>query len=792
MASLLLGAVGTAIGGGAGTTLGVLLGAAGTAAGAYLDQQYVIPAIFGDGGGGITAPRLDDRTVQTGSYGTAINRLAGPQIRTAGNVIWMFPDGQLNEIVTRVEVDKGDDYNTYSYTADIAVSFGKVLGDDGTGAVAIRRLWGNTKLLYSVYDEQLDGTYLSELNLHLGEEGQAVDSHIASIEGADNTPAYPGLVYATLVGLELADFGNQIPTITAEIVAHSSLPVSSLITKCMTELGIPAEDYDVSLVEGCARGIIVEGPKNTSETLDLIRRTYDVQVQKKNGKYHFISTKHLQTIEIPESAFGVSTETDRTFNNLEYDNIRPLDIPQAISVRFKDPALDMQRNAVHYPRSASPGISPRVLDLDLTLSEEEARTRAALELKRAVRESRTYRGTLPPEYIWLTSGMKIKTSFKGVDHEIRLTDVAVGANYVVEIEGVRFSNTGEFTPEAADPGGGETDQGAALTTPDVSLALLDLPPLQDAQTSTPGFYYASSLLGFQDTVSRARGQSTRRYQSSLYEQLTDGSWSLVDRFEARATIGTALEVLGTVSNINVKDTTNTLLIELDYGSLSAVSEAKMLAGSNRAAIGVDGRWEIIGWQDVTSLGNNQYRISSLLRGLQGTEKNVGSHALNDTFVWLNGGSVRFIPRDFSALNDTQKWQIVPLGGSIDLSGGTNLTYGFETVTPFAPVNLTATDDSPSAGDLSVTWEHHSRYQKPPFTTSGPLASGDNPETYEIEVRSTSGGSVIETYEVMNARSWVYTSAQRSTDGTDTGDVWITVTQKNTLVGLGESTQIQAV
>lgn len=102
MATLVLGAAGTSIGGllgasGIGGVLGVggaitpmmTLGRlGGTAAGAYIDYKYTIPALL-PSPPTIEGPRSDDLPLQTASEGTPVKMLFGPEAYVAGFVAWV-------------------------------------------------------------------------------------------------------------------------------------------------------------------------------------------------------------------------------------------------------------------------------------------------------------------------------------------------------------------------------------------------------------------------------------------------------------------------------------------------------------------------------------------------------------------------------------------------------------------------------------------------------------------------------------------------------------------------------
>src|SRR3990170_8499595 len=105
MATLVLGTVGTMLGGPLGGAIGSLIGQA-------IDQQ-----IFGPGPR--KGPRLGDLTVQTSSYGNPVPRIYGT-MRVAGTVVWAT---DLKEDREKLSGGKGQPaVVNYSYSASFAVA----------------------------------------------------------------------------------------------------------------------------------------------------------------------------------------------------------------------------------------------------------------------------------------------------------------------------------------------------------------------------------------------------------------------------------------------------------------------------------------------------------------------------------------------------------------------------------------------------------------------------------------------------------------------------------------------
>ena len=92
---------------------------------------------------------------------------------------------------------------TYEYFISFAVAF-----CEGGPCTELGRVWFDGKLID-----------ISDMNWrwYEGTDTQTPDSLIQQIEGSDKVPGYRGVAYIVFEELPLADFGNRIPQVTAEI-----------------------------------------------------------------------------------------------------------------------------------------------------------------------------------------------------------------------------------------------------------------------------------------------------------------------------------------------------------------------------------------------------------------------------------------------------------------------------------------------------------------------------------------------------------------------------------------------
>ncbi|MBF0095314.1 MAG: hypothetical protein HQL34_12340, partial [Alphaproteobacteria bacterium] len=84
---------------------------------------------------------------------------------------------------------------------------------------AVVRIWADGKLLYDMRPENTGGAKArgATFTIYRGTEDQEADATIQAGKGIDATPGFRGLAYVVFKDLELADVGNRMPNITAEI-----------------------------------------------------------------------------------------------------------------------------------------------------------------------------------------------------------------------------------------------------------------------------------------------------------------------------------------------------------------------------------------------------------------------------------------------------------------------------------------------------------------------------------------------------------------------------------------------
>ena len=207
MASIVLGAVGSALGAGFGGTILGFSGAAiggmiGSSIGSVIDSALVASLSPGQR---IEGARLDSLRITSATEGAVIPRLFG-RMRLGGNITWATDF--FEKVNTSSSGGKGGGPKVttteYTYSASFAVGLteGPITG--------IGRIWADGK--------PMDMTGVT-WRWYAGSETQGTDPFIAAKMGASCTPAYRGLAYVVFEDLALTAFGNRLPQLSFEVFA---------------------------------------------------------------------------------------------------------------------------------------------------------------------------------------------------------------------------------------------------------------------------------------------------------------------------------------------------------------------------------------------------------------------------------------------------------------------------------------------------------------------------------------------------------------------------------------------
>ena len=706
MATIVLTALGTAIGGPLGAAIGGLIGNS-------LDQAVLFKPK------GVEGRRLADLQVQTSTYGAQISRIFGT-MRVAGTVIWAT---DLKEKRKRSGGGKGrPSVTSYSYSSSFAVAL------SARRIRAVRRIWADGNLLRGAA-----GDFKSEVGafrLHMGGEDQAADPLIASAQGLSRTPAHRGIAYVVFEDLQLADFGNRIPSLTFEVEADDG-PAG---------IGMVAEELCGGLLTAGALGDVggfAAGGVDVADALSPLVEAHDLAFADRDGGLRLAGTmmdgeaEHILAADLCQRVNG------RTLAPSERSAAAAETVPVALSLRHYDAARDYQAGVQRVSRPG-PGRTEQGIDLPAVLSGGAARSLSARRLSHA----------------WTgRSAMALRCGWNALRHEagdVVLVEGMPGRWRIEEREweamSVRFSLRRVPGAEAVLPPGASS--GAVVRQEDVAqgptvLMLADLPQIRDGLAAAPVI------------VAAASGGAAWR-GAALFAMSLTGEATPVGRTAPAAVMGRVDGVLppGSATMIDERNALHVTLQAADL-ELGDADEAALSLGRNLALVGR----ELIQFSHVVQTGPLSFRLEGLRRGLCGTEWAMAAHEADEPFLLVEEERLANPYEGQSGVESGAVLRLAAIGVGDAEPSEAVLTVSGEALMPPSPVHVDARPDG--AGGWEIGWTRRSRGGWRWLSGSDvPLA--EESERYEVRVLD-GGGTLIRRAET-TVPVWTYDAGMIAADG----------------------------
>ncbi|MBX7481463.1 phage tail protein [Qipengyuania qiaonensis] len=562
MATLVLGAVGTLVGGPLGGAIGATLGRS-------LDTAIIgTPRREG--------PRLKELAISTSSYGQPIPALYGT-VRVPGTIVWAT---DLTERRDSSSGGKGSPGTTaYSYSVSLAVALSSRPID------RVGRIWADGNLLRG---KEGDLKTRGKLRIHRGHADQLPDPLMAAGIGAQ-CPAHRGCAYVVFEDLALEDFGNRIPAISFEVFAGSA---ADIVSELAGQVDIDSSRADFPELDG----FIHEGG-SLAALLAQFDRLRPLDAVTRDGRAA-IKGGEQPVGEVPvlpppaawdEGDFGRDNGTDLARRSPVGETLSAL--------RYYDPSRDYQPS-LQRADGMEPGIAGQTLEFPGVF--EAAAARGLLE--RASHRARQRGETLSWRIVELDPAL-------GPGRIVR----APGHPGLWRIEGREWRERGielELVRHVAPAmASSAADSGLAWSAPDrlaveTLLRVFELPWDGVASPGTPQVYAAVG-------APTGRWSGASLYRESGGTLIPTGSSGPV-----RAVGGKLAGPLGASPGLRF-EAAAMLRVELDDhdAGFAPVGLDAIAGGANRLLVG----GEIVQFAQCQAEGSGIWLLTGLLRGRGGTE-----------------------------------------------------------------------------------------------------------------------------------------------------------------------------
>lgn len=510
------------------------------------------------------------------------------------------------------------------------------------------------------------------------------------------------------------------------------------------------DDFEIGAFTGEVDGYLIDRPMTTREALAPLLAGLGLQAVERDGRIAAIADEPVSTT-LRQEALALSDEggSVRVERNLEAR-------PSTARVRFIDGARDYQTGSaiVRIPGEGGG------LDLDLPAVCGPALAEAAAHRALMAEEGEHLKVLLGPlEALRLEVGDKV--AVEGKSGLWRVISLDVAETVSARLDPVRAIQSGEDLALPVHSGGGVV-VGAPF------FRMLELPHLGDGEATGPLAVVAADPW---------RPMQVRAGPS------TDAMTLRAD-IDRSATVGVLLSIASPGPR-HRWDRASTLTIRIEGRAPESRSEMSVLAGANALAVETSAGWELIQFQRADLIGDGVWRLSSLLRGQQGTEAATRAGAAAGAVVVLLDG----VPSPVLSPQAERGLPLLWRAGPIGLPGGAGVSEIHWTPSgrqdrPWSPAHLRRRVRLD--GGIALSWIPRARVGGDRW--DGGLIAND---PWRFRIRVLRDGEAVRSFEVEETEA-VFSAVDVAADfsGGLPADVSIGVAQWGETYGWGEEATLR--
>lgn len=559
--------------------------------------------------------------------------------------------------------------------------------------------------------------------------------------------------------------------------AGGGIPLNLVVEDLCDRAGIPSADVDATnLSSVTVLGYSAKGVKSLREHLEQLMQAYQFDVYEDDYKLKFALRDSASVVTVTEDDMRPHPYGSDGGQYIQVEQIEESKLPHRVNVNYLNATAGYEADLQFFERAA--GSNKQITDLRFEMAfTPEFAVQLADKLLREAWVSRTsYSFSLPKKYSYLSPTNVITLDTADYEVDARLIEVGLGIDGRLLCKAVQHSFA-VYTSEAETESPETSEPNIYQPATQVILALIDTNAI-DTGIGLP-LYFAgtsSTFKGFQ------------------LQRSSDGgdTWQDIGSFQADAAmmgyVETAIgephpDLIGRFDPLDEL----TVKVYRDDVSFSSKTELQICNGQNIFAVGAPGRWELIGVKTVTQVDDFTYTFSGLIRGLNGTEGNIGTMENQDTIVLLNESGVGRVGLSEDDIGSTYVFRASFGSGFPDASFNQSVAITGAAYKDFAPSNIVG--EYRSNGDIRLSWTR--RTFKGGAWRDGvdvALAPTSTPEEYTVRVYdNASPRTLIRTISSISTNTTTYSAAEIASDMSPyptPGSLVVEVVQINSVTGEG--------
>lgn len=528
------------------------------------------------------------------------------------------------------------------------------------------------------------------------------------IPGVLPLPISPQNYGQPFTGAQVA-ISNNFANATAEpnTTNYVAASLSSVVRDICQRVRISPSKIDTTEIDGMTtRGYRILSTMTARAALEALQQIYFFHILQIGGK--LVCRRYFRPIEDARNTPEFLMEDNKVSYGAEMAD--PMILPISIQLEYSAFTKHLQ-NSAQYARRYPPattigglldtmGVTPftqdniRVVTFPVVLTDDEALTKANQILSIAMSKQRNYQFKWPPHYLQYELADVIPLKFPGSDYidRVSIDSIDLGDDFSLEVKATSYDeafNGIALTVDSISPSVPNTIGSGAST----NLAILDI-PIWNGSTDDSVVYVA------------LWGSTTAWSGASVVVSQDDGvSFNGVGSSATPATIGKVNTAPLVVPTAYV-DLVSELIITLETGSgtdLNTLTDA-IFNKVDRNFIHVNG--EILQFKTATLVGTRQYKLTTLRRGLFGTNQYVGSAGPGDLAVLLSN-ALMTVSVPTSELNQIVLIKAITFGQNSGAAPQISFIAKGNSIKP-PPVSRIVAGVGYPSGDITISWSRRAR------------------------------------------------------------------------------------
>jgi hypothetical protein len=572
-------------------------------------------------------------------------------------------------------------------------------------------------------------------------------------------PSSMAVINPTLIVLSYCDVVNNSATIgyMTESLPQTDVALSSIAADICARAGMSAGQYDVSQLTDRVTGYAITNHSNARGNIAPLMATYFFDAVDSDGLIKFVKRGSAPIAAIAYGDLGASSSVGDTANQNPVTEVimQEVDLPRTLTLTYSGLNNDYQPTTQRAFRGNTRSNKDATLSAPIVLSDDNGLMRVQAMLWATWAGRKTFNFTLPLSYLQYEPGDVLTLpGDKGQAYTVRIVRCAVDGQgallYTASLEQPDIYPSAAYNVQGGAPAG-FTPQTLDYSGPTV-LAVLDVPPLRDSDTS-PGLYlaasgYAANWPGVVVDISR-----------------DDITFTDLESISNASVIGFAQTALPNFSGGNQPDELSSVTVVTTGGALASVNYTNFLAGVNAAYLG----GELLYFRNATQTGANTYLLTGFLRGRVGTEQAMATHASSELFVLLDAAKLQVATVGLSDIGAPLYFEphLLNLFANQPVVAQVTTPQNAR-VKPLSPALFVAGHGSAaSVSDISLSWIRRARVNAQ-WNDGADVPLDESVETYTLNIYS--GSTLKRTATVSAATAYTYTAANITADGFSAGNL----------------------